>query len=300
MNAVLKIIININIFILLSIIIYLMIYSVAIMKKLGNQTIYRIENSKIYRKMKIKIIKLIYVKNIQKAKNIFTPMAVMISSMLIILVTFIFVKCLLGSLSSALITAVIAGVLPYVLVNIILNIEKKRIKNQLPSYIINIKNHIENSNNITLAMRDTEVLEPLSKYVRKFNNIITSGVNIQKAFDILKSEVDIKIFTSFVNAVSTCNDNGGNFNAVLSRFSEMTIKENIEKEKLKETTYSSMLTLGIMLLINIYILITFVFSNGEYSKLIKETIVGNIILNLSILTYAFIGYLIIKIYGTEE
>lgn len=300
MNAVLKIIININIFILLSMIIYLMIYSVAIMKKLGNQTIYRIENSKIYEKMKIKTLKLIYVKNIQKAKNIFTPIAVMTSSMLLILVTFVFVKCLLGSLSAALIIAVIAGVLPYVLINIILNIEKKRIKNQLPSYIINIKNHVENSNNIALAMRDTEVLEPLSKYIRKFNNIITSGVNIQKAFDILKSEVDIKIFTSFVNAVATCNDNGGNFNDVLSRFSEITTKENIEKEKLKETTYSSMLTLGIMLLINIYILITFVFSNGEYLKLIKETIVGNIILNLSILTYAFIGYLIIKIYGTEE
>ena len=50
MNAVLKIIININIFILLSMIIYLMIYSVAIMKKLGNQTIYRIENCSLLSK----------------------------------------------------------------------------------------------------------------------------------------------------------------------------------------------------------------------------------------------------------
>lgn len=294
---VLNIILEISLFLVFFVIVNKVIYDNIIFKNYYFKLIEKMEGTGLYKKLDMQLIK--ELKRIKPRIDI-APKFLLMICIVIGLSVFVLVRITLGIMSTALITAIVFFTLPFVLIDMYIKVEKKKVKHQLPGYIINIRNHIENDNNIILALQDTEVQEPLKKHIDKFSLITKRGINIKQGFASLKSDVNIKIFSSFINAVSTCYSNGGNFEEVLNRFSRIITKENFERERLKENSYYSIITLLTMICINIYVMVAFIFGNKEYHNLIKNTMVGNVILNLSIITYVLIAYLIIKIYGMEE
>jgi len=124
-------------------------------------------------------------------------------------------------------------------------------------------------------------------------------MNVIEAFDLLKADVNIKIFTTFINSCEVCYLNGGDFNKVLERYINMITKENIHKESAREKAYADILTLIIMIILNILVIVMFVFTNNEYAQIMKETFFGRLILNFNAVSYILIAYLISKIYKEE-
>lgn len=202
--------------------------------------------------------------------------------------------------SSAIVISMFSFMFPYVLLKYIVYIQKENILKNFPTYISNLKKYVKTNNNIILAMKNAKASFPLSIYIENFNITVENGMEIYKAFDKLKKDINIERITEFITIIQVCYKNGGNFEKLLDRYSQILINRNLQKEKEKQNAYTSKIVLVILILINIYILYTFIYRNNEYFYIMTKTIPGIIIININILSYLFIIYLIKKINIMEE
>lgn len=201
--------------------------------------------------------------------------------------------------TTALILSIPFFISPILVIKFLLNKEKADIIKLLPMYVVNIKNHISEDNNIIGAIQRTIVEEPLKKYIDVFKTNIYRGMNVIEAFDLFKEEVNVKSFTAFINSCEVCYLNGGDFNKVLEHYINIITKENIHKESAKEKAYADILTLVIMLVLNVLVIVMFVLTNKEYAAIMRETFFGRLVLNFNAVSYILIAYLISRIYKEE-
>jgi len=91
---------------------------------------------------------------------------IMFSIMLgLFLISFLLFNSYLEVTSTSLILSLPFFISPIVVIRILLNKEKANIIKLLPMYVVNIKNHISDDNNIIGAIQRTIVEEPLKKYI---------------------------------------------------------------------------------------------------------------------------------------
>lgn len=231
--------------------------------------------------------------------NKLNPIVVLAVMLLLFLISFLLFNSYLKVTTVAIILSLPFFLSPILIIKILLNKEKSNIIKQLPMYVVNIKNHISDDNNIIGAIQRTSVEEPLRKYVDVFKTNIARGINVIEAFDILKEDVNVNSFTAFVNSCEVCYLNGGNFNKVLEHYINMITKENVHKESAKEKAHADILTLIIMIVLNVLVTVMFVFTNQEYAEIMRETFFGRLILNFNAVSYILIAYLISRIYKEE-
>ncbi len=225
---------------------------------------------------------------------------ILVSVMLILFgLSFLLFYSYLKIITTSIILSLPFFILPILIIKILLNKEKSNIIKLLPMYVVNIKNHIYEDNNIVGAIQKTTVEEPLKKYIDAFKMNISRGMNVIEAFDLLKEEVNVKAFTTFVNSCEVCYLNGGDFNMVLEHYINMITKENVHKESAKEKAYADILTLVIMIALNVLVIVMFVFTNKEYAGIMRETFFGRLVLNFNAVSYILIAYLISRIYKEE-
>ena len=264
-------------------------------KKIKN----KIENTKTFNKISNYILLSIKRKILPNRISKIGTLGVVAIMFFLFILAFLVFNIYLQVVSTSIILSIPFFISPIIIIKVLLNKEKSSIIKSLPMYIVNIKSHIADDNNIICAIQRTIVEEPLKKYVDVFKTNISRGMNVIEAFDLLKEEVNISMFTSFINACQVCYLNGGDFNKVLERYIDMITKENIHKEAIKEKAYSDILTLLIMIGLNILVIIMFIFTNEEYAEIIRETFVGRVILNMNAISYILIAYLISRIYKEE-
>lgn len=258
-----------------------------------------IYKTKLYNKLDEYIV-LTVKRNLMPIKfRISSPIILALIMIVFFLISFLVFFSYLKVFSTSLILSLPFLISPILIIKILLNQEKSRIIKALPLYVVNIKNHISDDNNIIGAIQRTTVEQPLKMYIDKFKSNISKGMNVIEAFDILKKDVNINVFTDFINSCQVCYLNGGDFNSVLEHYISMVTKENIHKESAKEKAYADILTLIVMIILNILVVIMFVFTNNEYALIMRETFLGKLILNFNALSYILIAYLISKIYKEE-
>ena len=54
-----------------------------------------------------------------------------------------------------------------------------------------------------------------------------------------------------------------------------------------------------MIVLNVLVVVMFVFTNNEYASIMRETFFGKLVLNFNAVSYILIAYLISKIYKEE-
>lgn len=229
-----------------------------------------------------------------------SPIILLIISIALFFIVNFILNASINIRSTSFILSVPVLFLPLIIIKIILNNEKMKIIRQLPSYVVNLKNHISIDNNITKAIESTVVEAPLKNYIYRFNCNIKNGISVIDAFEELCKFVGVKQFSELVTACEVCYINGGDFIHVLQKYLVMITKENVQREETEEKAYSAILTLGIMLILNVLVISCFLFSNNDYATIIRETFAGRAILNFNVLSYFVIGCLIAKIYKMEE
>jgi len=272
-------------------------YVIMNMKYIKIRLITIFKNSKVTHVIDKKLAKLRSYTN--TTRNIDSVIIVVISILLSIIVfalSSIFIKIP----STSIIISVITLVIPYIIINLILNINVQKIKTILPSYIVNLKSNIEISNDIIKAINITKVEKPLIYSIERFNEKVKRGINVYRCFDELKSEINIEIFSSLIDAFKVCYTNGGEYTNILDKYIDIASKQNMEKAKIKEESTSTILTLVIMVIINIFLLFSVVLGNSEYRQIILDTAIGHVIINFGIISYVVILYFVYKIYKMEE
>lgn len=294
---IIKIVITLNIFLLLTLIVqyilsnykYFIMYITEILSKMKFTK--NIDSSLSYFKMYFPMF---------KGNKVFNSIKILILSVICSLISYSLSILIIKIQSTCVILSIISFFIPYFLINICVNNKIRKIKTILPSYIVNLKNNIEVSNNILDAIRVTKVQEPLSYSISKFNFRIQNGVNVSQCFEELKKEINIVTFHSLIDAFNVCYENGGNFNDILTRYIDIVSKENLEKAKLKENSSTTIITLVIMIVINALLLFSSILTNAEYRETILHTNMGHVIINFSILSYVLVGFFVYKIFKMEE
>lgn len=238
-------------------------------------------------------------KQLIKTKYKITPVTIFALMIIFFLIAVFLFNILIQIPSTAFILSLPFLLFPIIFIKVAINREKREILRQLPMYIINLKNHVSEENNIIKAIQITNVDEPLSKYIQDFKINVSRGMNVIEAFEILKSELEIKSMDGLIDSCETCYLSGGDFTNVLEQYLNIITKENRDKEETREKAYSDILTLLIMVLLNVFVIVFFVFGNKEYAYIIRETSLGRVILNFNALSYMLIGYLVSKIYKED-
>lgn len=296
MNTIFNILIVLNIFAVIFIIIkYILENSKYIKVKLKSN----LETTKFANLLDNKLKYLDIYNGKQKSKKI-TAITIFCISFLISVLTYFLSSFSIKIISTSIILSIVSFFVPYIIVSIIVNSKVQKIKNILPSYIVNLKNNLEVTNNILKAIKITKVEEPLEYSISNFNYKVERGINVYECFNELKENVNIGSFSYLVDAFKVCYKSGGDFICVLNKYIDVITKENMEKAKLKENSAATILTLIIMVSINVLLLFSVVLSNQEYKQIILGTLTGNIIINFEIISYLLVIYFVYKVYKMEE
>lgn len=292
--------------ILKMIIIFLTIYSVyemflifKIKKKIEYGKITnRLNKNKFIQKINYYILE---IKN-SSNKNLYflNSIIILTISTFLSIITFIVMYLFTNIFSTSLIFSFFVFIIPYLIIEYIVNNQKNKILSIFPMYAISLKNYTKSTNNIIIAFKKVKIEGILSIYVDKFNLSIEKGISVFESFENLKKQININKISEFITASQYSYINGGDFNKLLDRFSNILLKSNIQKEKEKEESFSSKLVLGLLLIINIYVLFTFILLNDEYKNIMLNTLFGKIIINTNIISYMLIFLFIRKINKLEE
>lgn len=294
---IIKIIIGINLFALILSICYYLInnykFLIALFKR-------KIEGTKMARKIdgKLKYLQIYLPKS--QSQKIINSVTIFILSCICFIVTYFLSMIVIKINSTSVILAGISFFIPTFVISIYVNSNIQKIKMVLPSYIVNLRNNVEVTNNIIEAIRVTKVEAPLEYSINKFNFRVQNGINVNQCFDMLKKEVSIETFHSLIDAFKVCYQNGGDFVKVLTKYIDIVSKENLEKAKLKENSTATIITLVLMIAINVLLLFSTILTNEEYRKTILQTSMGHVIINFSILSYVLVGFFVYKIFKMEE
>ena len=257
----------------------------------------KINKNNFFKNIKINILQL---KSVNKNIKFISPLFVIILSFLSSIIMFFLSYKIFNITSSAFIISVFSFFIPCLILRYFLNKQREKIIREFPTYAITLKNYTKVTNDILIAFKRAKVQGPIDIYVKKFNISIEKGMNIYECFERLKEDINIKKINEFLTASQNCYINGGDFNKLLEKYSNIVTKTNIQKEKEKEESFSSKLVLYILIFINIYLLFCFGFGNSEYKELLTNTFFGKVLINVNIISYILIYIFIIKLNKMEE
>lgn len=295
MNIIFNVLILLNVFVIIFVIIK---YILENSKYIKVQLKSNLETTKFANLLDNKLKYLDIYSGNQKNKKI-TSIAVFCISLAVAILTYFLSSISIKIVSTSVILSIVSFFVPSFILSIIVNSKEQKIRNILPSYIVNLKNNLEVTNNIIKAMKITKVETPLEYSINNFNYKIEKGINVYECFNELKENIHIDVFASLVDAFKICYSKGGDFVCVLNKYIDIISKENAEKAKLKENSNATILTLIIMVCINVGLLFSVVLSNPEYSKIILGTLAGHVIINFEIISYLLVIYFVYKVYKME-
>lgn len=169
-------------------------------------------------------------------------------------------------------TSLLAGIgfgfIPYVFLEVIASIKGRQIKNQILTLIpILINNAKLTSGDVFLTIKKTipKTKEPMKIYLDEFVDEYESGLKIDKCFENLKNKVMDYRFTRLVDALENHLYKGGNVAITLGSIQKEYLAREIEEDRRKKESYSSVLGVYIAVLANIFIVY-------EVSKVMPEVL----------------------------
>lgn len=189
---------------------------------------------------------------------------------------------------------------PYIFLEIKKVKRKKEITNELQAYSLNLKNNIKNDNNIVLAMKRTKTDGILKEYITQFVKEIDNGRNIYEALERLDYSVGVVEFSELIQTIELCYKTGGEFAKILETYSKQISDKIIKREKEREKSISTVITLAVMIVLNVFMLLVYVPQNPEFMMAFNSNILGRILIDINAITTLLCLYFLYKIYKMEE
>lgn len=232
----------------------------------------------------------------RKKKVIFILFGTIAIYFIVFLIIFSKIKIIFASLMISLPVLLI----PYIFFEVKKIKRNKEIVNQLQIYSLNIKNNIKSDNNIILAIKRTKVEGTLKEYITKFVKDIDSGVNIYEAFNKLDVAVGVPKFSELIQTIQICYKSGGQFSNILEIYSSQLSEELLKKEKEKEKALSTVITLTVMIILNIFMLVVYIPQNVESIIAFSGNLLGRVLIDINAITTLLCLYFLYRIYKMEE
>lgn len=188
--------------------------------------------------------------------------------------------------SVAFILAFPAIFIAFVIISYFANKKQDRLENVMNDFFIQLKGAIKINPDITEAFRRIQdtCLEPFKEYVKSFLNEVNAGEIPEKALYKFASKVDINRFTLYINNLRYCSIYGGDIENLTNETQKLMSDIIGQKKKRKKETQSICMVLYILIGIDLIIYFNFALGNAEYLNLMRDTNIGNFIVNLNFLS----------------
>ena len=167
---------------------------------------------------------------------------------------------------------------PVLILSFIATQKEEKIEKAFLNFLLQIKNYTKISNDITSAFQEVDTVEPLRSYIHKFNIELGSGVRFETAIEHLKEKISIVKFRDFFSNLQYCYLYGGSFPELIDKNYRMIADLQQEKNKRLQETKSARLVLIILMVLNLYVYMTYIKSNYENYLIMQKSFFGMAIL----------------------
>ncbi|MCX8075153.1 MAG: hypothetical protein N2749_06165 [Clostridia bacterium] len=256
-------------------------------------------NVNLLQRVRMLMIELKNIKTIKDNKNI-KLILILIVSIILSITVFSISYYILKIKSTSVILSIFFSIIPYLLTKYLIYLKRNNILRKFPIYIINLKNFTEVNNNIVTAIKNVDADESFKLYIDIFNISVEKGISVYDSFERLKNNINIKKIGEFISVLQFCYIYGGDYNRVLDKYSKILIHTINHKETERQQIFSSKAAILLLTAINIYIFYIFIFNNIDYYNIFTKTSVGVILLNINLISYILIFFILIKINKMEE
>lgn len=178
----------------------------------------------------------------------------------------------------SLIVALPSVFIPALILNTIVSFQEEKLEKVFLNFLLQIKNYTKLSNDITSAFKEVDTIEPLKTHIQKFNIELGSGIKFEVAMEHLKEKISIRKFKEFFSNIQYCYLYGGSFPHLIDKNYQMISEIQTEKTKRMQETKGARIVLLILMILNIYVYITYIKSNYENYLIMQKSTLGMMIL----------------------
>ena len=148
-----------------------------------------------------------------------------------------------------------------------------------------MKNYTKTQNDIIGAFRNCSAPKEIEAYIKDFIYQVENGIKVYDAFENMKISINIEKISEFITLLEYCYLNGGDFTNLIDKYSVTLMKITTQNEEQKQKEMSTKVVLIVLVVINLYMLFGFVYSNALYRNVIINTFLGRLIIDINILSY---------------
>ncbi len=195
----------------------------------------------------------------------------------------------------SLIIALPTILIPFMALKAIGTYKAEKLEKVFLNFLLQLKNYTKISNDVIGALKNVETIQPLQSYIDKFNLELNSGIKFEKAIEHLKEKINVIQFKEFFSNLEYCYVFGGDFTTLIDKTYHTINELQKEKAKRKQETQGARIVLFILVLLNIFVYMNFVKNNNENYMIIKNTLIGNVILYWNFLSIWILLYLSEKV-----
>ena len=185
--------------------------------------------------------------------------------------------------------------IPIFFINYIGNYKEEKIEKVFLNFLLQIKNYTRINNDIVIAFKEVETIEPLQSYINKFNVEINSGVKFESAIEHIKEKIEINKIKEFFSNLQYCYLYGGNFSELIDKNYKKIAELYKEKRKRQEETKGARLVLVILSALNLFVYITYIKNNYDNYLIMQRSVLGMGILYWNFISMWFLLWMSTKV-----
>lgn len=164
--------------------------------------------------------------------------------------------------------------------------KQEKLEEVMNDFFIQFRGEIKVNNDIISAFKKIQntCLSPFNEYINKMMVEIKAGEIPEEALNRFADKVDINKFQLYINNLKYCNTYGGNVESLTIETQKMI--EELLKQKKKRRKETNSICTALYMLVGIDLLIYFnlIICNASYLKLMTNSAIGNVIVNLNFIS----------------
>lgn len=174
----------------------------------------------------------------------------------------------------------------FVVIQYLADKKQSKLEEVMNDFFIQFRGEIKVNNDIIGAFKKIQntCLPPFNEYIGKMMTEISAGGIPEEALKEFADKVDIGKFSLFINNLKYCNTYGGNIENLTIQTQKMI--EDLLKQKKKRIKETKSICIALYGLIGLDFLIYFNFisNNTSYINLMRDSFVGNLIININFIS----------------
>jgi len=185
---------------------------------------------------------------------------------------------------------------------IILNIfRKKKIENQIHQAIIIMNNAFKSGKSTIQAVEIASIKlpKPINKEFKRIHQELKYGLSASVVFDRFSKRVNIPEAEYLSSSLTILNKTGGNIIAVFNSIEKTMFDKKKLREELKNSTMVSNLVVKILLAVPVLIVLIIYMLDPTYFNPFFDSVLGYVLLIISLIMFIIYAYLLEKIVRVE-